>query len=194
MSSLSRDIGIVRGTSNYTDSHPEHQIAPPERLKSYPDIDNFSRSQFSTNGCAFVEDQLLSGDAILLKRSLVERIGVLDLRFFGYFGDLDYGMRTQLAGFKLVCAKGAWLYHEGGGHLKGQMQSKPVQYAELHVKRMALVDAAYQEFRAKWHLGGQETWQVHQTADFIAKAMANADRVPLKYDYPVSANADLEFY
>lgn len=194
VSSLSRDIGIVRGTSNYTDSHPEHQIAPPERLKNYPDIDNFARNQFSANGCGFVEDRLLSGDAILLKRSVVERIGVLDLRFFGYFGDLDYGMRTQLAGFKLVCAKGAWLYHEGGGHLKGQMQAKQAQYADLHVKRMALVNAAYQEFRAKWHLGGQETWEVHQSADFVAKAMANADRVPLRYDYPVSANDDLEFH
>ena len=194
VSSLSRDIGIVRGTSNYTDSHPEHQIVPPERPKTYPDIDNFSRGQFSANGCAHVEDKLLSGDAILLKRALVERIGVLDLRFFGYFGDVDYGMRTQLAGFKMVCAKGAWLYHEGAGHLKGQMQAKQVPYAELHVKRMALVDAAYQEFRAKWHLGGPETWEVHQSADFVAKAMANADRVPLKYDFPASANDDLEFH
>ena len=194
VSSLSRDIGIVRGTSNYTDSHPEHQIAPPERLKNFADIENFSRNQFAANGCGYVEDRLLSGDAILVKRALVERIGVLDLRFFGYFGDLDYGMRAQLAGFKLVCAKGAWLYHEGGGHLKGQMQTKKVEYTELHAKRMALVDAAYQEFRAKWHLGGPDTWQVHQTTDFIAKAMANADRVPIKYDFPASANHDLEFH
>jgi GT2 family glycosyltransferase len=194
VSSLSRDIGIVRGTSNYTDSHPEHQVAPPERLRTYPDIDNFARSQLSAHGCAHVEDKVLSGDAILLKRALVEQIGVLDLRFFGYFGDLDYGMRTQLAGFKMVCAKGAWLYHEGAGHLKGQMQAKPVQYAELHAKRMALVDAAYQEFRAKWHLVGPDTWEVHQSTDFIAKAMANADRVALKYDLPASINDDLEFH
>lgn len=194
VSSLSRDFGIVRGTSNYCDSHPEHQIAPPQPPKTFPDIDNFSRNQLSTQGCAFVEDKLLSGDAILLKRALVERIGVLDLRFFGYFGDLDYGIRAQAAGFKLVCAKGAWLYHEGAGHLKGQVQAQGVAYTDLHVRRMALVDAAYQQFRAKWHLEGEVAWQPHQSTEFLDRAMANADKVALKYDFPASANNDLEFY
>ena len=115
VSSLSRDFGIIRGTSNYTDSHPEHLVEPKEQLKTFQEIDNFSRSVFSANSCRYVEDQVLSGDAILLKRSLIERIGVLDLRFFGYFGDIDYGVRAHLAGFKLVCAKGAWLHHEGPG-------------------------------------------------------------------------------
>jgi GT2 family glycosyltransferase len=195
VSSLSPEIGIVRGTSNYTDSHPEYQVAPPERLKTFADLEGFSRNQFAAHGGSYIEDRILSGDAILLKRSVVERIGVLDLRFFGYFGDLDYGMRTQLAGFKLVCAKGAWLYHEGAGHLKGQMQSpSQEEYGELHKRRMALVDAAYQQFRAKWHVGGQAQWEVNQTTDFIAAAMTNADKVALKYDFPKSAENDLEFY
>jgi len=194
VSSLSRSIGIVRGTSNYCDSHPEHQIAPTQPPKTFPDIENFARNQLSAHGCAYVEDKLLSGDAILVKRALVEKIGVLDLRFFGYFGDLDYGMRAQLAGFKLVCAKGAWLYHEGAGHLKGQVQAKGVPYTDLYAKRMALVDAAYQEFRAKWHRGGHVAWQAYQSPEFIAKAMANAEKVALKYDFPPSADDDLEFY
>ena len=194
VSSLSREIGIVRGTSNYTDSHPEYQVAPPQPLKSYPDIDQFSRNQFNAHTCAYAVDHLLSGDAILLKRELIEKIGVLDLRFFGYFGDLDYGMRAQLAGFKLVCAKGAWLYHEGGGHLKAQAQAKGIPYTDLHAKRLALVDVAYQEFRAKWHLGGQQAWEVRQSVDFISQAKANAERVAVKYDFPASVNADLEFH
>jgi GT2 family glycosyltransferase len=194
VSSLSREIGIVRGTSNYTDSHPEHQIVPPERPRTFADIENFSRNQFTANGAAFVEDKLLSGDAILLKRAVVERIGVLDLRFFGYFGDLDYGMRAQQSGFKLVCARGAWLYHEGGGHLKGELQARQVPYTDLVNRRMSLVDSAYREFRAKWHLGGHDHWDVHQTTDFIDRGLANADRVALKYDFPASVTDDLEFY
>ena len=194
VSSLSRNIGIVRGTSNYCDSHPEHQIAPPQPPKTYPEIDNFSRNQWNTHGCAYVEDKLLSGDAILVKRALVEKIGVLDLRFFGYFGDLDYGMRAQLAGFKLVCAKGAWLYHEGAGHLKGEAQAKGLQSTDIVARRMALVNAAYQEFRAKWHLHGEMAWQQRQSVEFLAQAMANAEKVALKYDFPSSANDDLEFY
>ena len=47
VSSLSRDIGIVRGTSNYTDSHAEHQVEPKEPLKNYQELENFSRSVFA---------------------------------------------------------------------------------------------------------------------------------------------------
>ena len=35
---------------------------------------------------------------------------------------------------------------------------------------------------------------MHQSVDFVAGAKANADRVALKYDFPASANDDLEFY
>jgi len=196
VSSLSRDIGIVRGTSNYTDSHPEHQVEPPEPLKTYPEIDSFSRNQFSVNACSYVEDELLSGDAILLKRSLVERIGVLDMRFFGYFGDIDYGMRAKLAGFKLACAKGAWLYHEGAGHVKRQLErNRHLKYEDLHAMRMALVEGAYQEFRSKWHIrDGPPTCAGLRTTEFVAKGLANADRVSLKCDFPPSVIDDLEFY
>jgi len=195
VSSLSRDIGVVRGTSNYTDSHPEHQVEPPQPVKTYPEIESFSRNQFSAKGCSYAEDILLSGDAVLVKRSLVERIGVLDQRFFGYFGDIDYGMRAQLAGFKLVCAKGAWLYHEGAGHLKRQLQSNPqIKYEQLHAKRMALVEAAFQEFRHKWHVEGGESAAGLRSAEFIRKGLANGDRVALKYDFPQSVMDDVEFY
>jgi len=195
VSSLSRDIGIVRGTSNYTDSHPEHLVEPPQPLKTYQEIDSFSRNQFSANGCSYAEDSLLSGDAILLKRSLVERIGVLDLRFFGYFGDIDYGMRAQLAGFKLVCAKGAWLYHEGAGHVKRQLEkNKQVTYEDLHAKRMALVEGAYQEFRHKWDVDEPASAVGLRSGEFITKGLANGDRVALKYDFPASVMDDVEFY
>jgi hypothetical protein len=59
---------------------------------------------------------------------------------------------------------------------------------------MSLVEAAYREFRAKWHLGGPDHWDVHQSTAFIDRALANADRVALKYDFPASVNDDLEFY
>ncbi len=195
VSSLSRDIGIVRGTSNYTDSHPEHQVEPPDPVKTYPDVENFSRNQFNLKTCTYVEDNLLSGDAVLVKRSLVERIGVLDLRFFGYFGDVDYGLRTQLAGFKLVCAKGAWLYHEGAGHVKRQLErDKQAKFEDLYAKRMALVEAAYQEFRSKWHIDGPPSCAGLRSAEFVPKALANGNRVALKCDFSPAVMDDVEFF
>jgi GT2 family glycosyltransferase len=197
VSSLSNDFGIVRGTSNYADSHPEHVVRPNQALNSYQEIDAFSRSVFSAKGCSYVEDQLLSGDAILIKRALVDRIGVLDLRFFGYFGDVDYGMRAHLAGFKLVCAKGAWLLHEGSGHLRHQMSQGTITFEQARESRYGLVGRAYQEFRGKWSLPNLETWdaEINVNALYLFEhARAHANDVALKYELPASVLDDIEFH
>src|SRR5207237_9584249 len=136
VSSLSRSFCLVRGASNYVDSHLEHCVEPKDRPKHFRDVDEFARGVFNSAGRSFVEDRLLSGDAILLKLELVDRIGVLDLRFFGYFGDIDYGMRAHLAGFKLVCAKGAWLFQEGSGHVKQEMAQQALTVNQARDRRM----------------------------------------------------------
>ena len=196
VSSLSREIGIVRGTSNYTDSHVEHLVEPQRPLKTYQDIDAFARNVFASNGCRFVEDQVLSGDAILLKRSLIDRIGVLDLRFFGYFGDMDYGARAMMAGFKLVCAKGAWLFHEGSGHVKREMQQDAAMtFDRARDLRMALVEAGYGEFLRKWQVEAPEVWSAGTAVDpvpFLKQVWANKPGLDLRYDFPLSVLDDLE--
>lgn len=194
VSALSREFGIVRGTSNHCDSHPEHVAAPPAMPSSYQEVEAFAQKIFAANACSYVEDDLLSGDAILVKRSVVERIGVMDLRFFGYFGDVDYGMRAHLAGFKLVCAKGAWLFHEGAGHVKRDLECTDRGVEELHRARMAMVESAYQKFRAKWELEGPAVYDNLGRLSYFAQARAQADRVPLKADFPLSLLDDLEYH
>jgi GT2 family glycosyltransferase len=66
-------------------------------------------------GRAAVEDRLLTGDVMLVKRAVLGRVGVMDSRLFGSVGDMDIGLGAQRAGFRLVCATGVWLYHEGAG-------------------------------------------------------------------------------
>ncbi len=198
VSALSGKHGIVRGTSNYTDSHSEHRVEPPQPLHTYPEIDAFSRSVFSANGCRYVEDNVLSGDAILIKRELVDAIGVLDLGFFGYFGDIDYGMRAHLAGFRLVCAKGAWLLHEGSGHLVREMNKGTITFDQARDSRYALVEEAYRVFRKKWNVETPERWMdgggTEETVQFFPHARTQRDKVALKYEFPSSARDDLEFF
>ncbi len=187
VSSLDPTIGAVRGTSNYTDSHPEHMVVPPKPVKTYDEIVNFSGQVFAAKGLQYVEDQLLTGDAVLLKRAMVDKIGVLDLRFFGYFGDVDYGMRAHLAGFKLVCAKGAWLNHDGQGHVQRDIARERGASAQAHIdRRMALVETAYQEFRTKWSMDLPPRYDLVRDLQYFAMARANAAKVALKYDAPAS--------
>ena len=197
VSAMSPEIGIVRGTSNYTDSHPEHRVEPKQKMQTYQDVESFSRHVFGSMGCRYVEDVILSGDAILLKRSLIDRIGVLDLRFFGYFGDLDYGIRARQAGFKLVCAKGAWLYHEGSGHVKREAIQHALAFDDVWKQRMGLVEVAYQEFRKRWNIAAPESWDSGAAVNplqLLEQANAHADPDRLKYEFPASALGELEFH
>jgi GT2 family glycosyltransferase len=190
VSALRAEFGIVRGTSNYVDSHPEHMVSVPPGAKAYKDLETFSRAQFDREGLAFTEDNKLSGDAVLIKRRVIERIGVMDLRFFGYFGDVDFGMRAHGAGFKLVCAKGAWLFHKGAGHINDDVRGGPAARTE----RTALVESAYQAFREKWDhtLPGRYTGLA--TLDFAGLVRTHAHRVELKYDFSPAVLDDLEFH
>jgi hypothetical protein len=52
VSALQAGFGIVRGTSNYVDSHPEHQVPAPNDMRSYQDLEKFSRSVLETNALA----------------------------------------------------------------------------------------------------------------------------------------------
>lgn len=144
--------GIIRGTSNHTDSHPEHTVVPRRSLTRISEFNAFAEAQFQRFGKAYVVDHMLSGDAILIKRSVLNQIGVLDTRFFGYFGDVDFGLRAQIAGFRLVCAKGAWLYHEGAGHIKDEAQGRNHEFEIAYRERMSLVNTAYEAFKSKWRL------------------------------------------
>ena len=58
-----------------------------------------------------------------LPARLLDKVGTFDPRYFGYFGDIDFGLRVQRGGLKMVCAKGAWLWHEGAGRVQGQCRA-----------------------------------------------------------------------
>ena len=143
-------IGLVRGTSPYVDCFPDHRIVPPLPIRRMEDLDPFARYVSDYYGLTWTEDRLLTGDSMLIKREAFDKIGVFDPRYFGYFGDIDFGLRLQRAGLKMVCAKGAWLWHEGAGAYKDQAVQTGADAEVIHKKRMEVVNAAYQAFRDKW--------------------------------------------
>jgi GT2 family glycosyltransferase len=62
-----------------------------------------------------------SGCCLLAKRSVVERIGLLDESYFMYSEDADWCMRARQAGFRVVYEPRARVWHKvsvsAGGHL-----------------------------------------------------------------------------
>jgi GT2 family glycosyltransferase len=56
--------------------------------------------------------EFVSGCAMLIKRSVLEQVGVLDERFFMYYEDSDYCLRVRRAGFRLLVVPAACLAHK----------------------------------------------------------------------------------
>lgn len=67
------------------------------------------RGQFST----LREVDYVFGTAMLIRRNVLERIGLFDERFFLYLEDMDFCLRAQAAGFSLLFVPQAHVWHKG---------------------------------------------------------------------------------
>lgn len=57
----------------------------------------------------------ITGCSLLVRRDVVERVGMLDESFFLYFEDTDWSIRAKKAGFKLVVAFSSIVWHKETG-------------------------------------------------------------------------------
>jgi GT2 family glycosyltransferase len=75
--------------------------------------------QFNT----VMEVDRLTGCAMLVKREVFEKIGLLDPEFFLYFEDVDFCVRARKAGYKIVCAQNAKVWHKESVTTKANLGS-----------------------------------------------------------------------
>lgn len=74
------------------------------------------------------------GGACIIKRSVLDEVGLFDEDFFAYYEDTDMGFRARLAGYKVVLAPKAEVYHHVGattskmGHFARYQSLKNTQY------------------------------------------------------------------
>lgn len=144
-------LGIVRGTSNFVDNggRVSHNIPLPGAISSLNELNEFSLRQLTTNGYAWESDPFLVGDAFLVTRSVVDRIGTYDPRFYGYFADPDYGVRATTAGFRLALVRGAFAYHMRAANFDWLPEKERQQ--KLH-RRWGRVHENWARFKWKYNL------------------------------------------
>jgi hypothetical protein len=84
---------------------------------SHLGVREIDRGQYDTAG----ETEFISGCCILIKREVIERIGMLDEAYFLYGEDADWCIRASRSGFKLLFVPAARVWHKlsvsAGGHL-----------------------------------------------------------------------------
>jgi len=107
-------IGIVGPTSNFVAGK---QLVRGPSLKRY----DFGKGVANElNPAKWFDVDFLSGFCMVIKRELIDRIGLLDERFnIGSFEDNDYCLRACRAGYRLVVSGDTFIYHHGSQTYKG---------------------------------------------------------------------------
>ena len=117
VSITSKNIGYVRGVSNFVDTDLEIHNIDLKNFKTNEPI-KIAKEIFLKNKNDYIEEEYLCGDCFLINRDLIEKIGYFDcLNFKDYFGDLDFSMRAKAFDFKCLVSKGAFCYHHAGINL-----------------------------------------------------------------------------
>lgn len=74
-------------------------------------VDELDRGQFDhLRDCDFA-----TGCCLLIKREVLERVGLLDKRYFLYFEDVDLSLRARQAGYRVVFCPQAVIWHDNAG-------------------------------------------------------------------------------
>ncbi len=110
----SPQIGIVGPLSNFVAGR---QLVKGPGLKRY----NFGDGVMNVREPAkWFEVDFLSGFCMVLKRELINKIGLLDERFnIGSFEDNDYCLRALQGGYRLMVAGDTFIYHLGSQTFRG---------------------------------------------------------------------------
>jgi GT2 family glycosyltransferase len=89
-------------------------------------------------GVEAIAVDVISGCAVLVRRLLIERIGLMDERYFLYFEDVDWSVRAQRAGFGCLLVRGAVVWHRGGASTRGSRKQPRWTFYYYHTRNNIL--------------------------------------------------------
>ncbi len=109
------DVGLVGPCSNEV-SGPQRVPATYNTIEA---LDQFAFSWAEQHQSQYEDVPRLVGFCLLLRREVIDQVGLLDERFgIGNFEDDDYCRRSILAGFRAVIARDAFIHHVGSATFK----------------------------------------------------------------------------
>lgn len=98
---------------------------------------SFTRKFNHPDPSKWFDVDFLSGFCLLIKKEVINEIGLLDERFeIGSYEDNDYSVRVLNAGYRLVCAGDTFVYHIGSQTFKGNRINDVKVGAINHIKFM----------------------------------------------------------
>lgn len=130
-------------------------------------VDEVDRGQYDK----IEETEFATGCCVAIKKEVFEKIGKLDSKYFLYYEDADFSLRTKRAGFKVVFAPKAVVFHKNAG--SGGGSGSPLQDYYITKSRL-LFGLRFAPLRAKLALVRESfrflisgrPWQKRAVLDF----------------------------
>lgn len=118
------DTGAVGAITNNCSYYQAIKV----NYHSIEEIHKFAIENDIANPDKWEESLNLAGFCLLLKREIIDEIGLLDERFTaGVYADVDYAARMRRAGYQLMLCRNVFVHHFGSTYF----QEHPEEYAEL---------------------------------------------------------------
>jgi len=115
-------IGIVGPCTNYASGLQRMKELPYETLDQYMQM---SAHINEPDASRWREVSRLVGFCMLLRRELLDKVGLLDERFApGHYEDDDYCHRVRMAGYKLMLAGDTFVHHVGSASFRKQQSGQ----------------------------------------------------------------------
>lgn len=132
-------IGILGPVTNYISGWQLVKNVNYD-TNSLEGLDRFANEWRATNQESIINSWRVVGFCMLIKRSVINKIGGLDTRYgLGNFEDDDFCIRAAIAGFKTVIVKSCFVHHFG---------SK--SFLALGDKYKKLLENNWEIFKEKW--------------------------------------------
>jgi FkbM family methyltransferase len=129
-------VGLAGPCSNLVSGEQQIEVT----YGTLEELDGFSWEWARTHAHKIQDTDRLVGFCLLIRRELIEQIGLLDERFgIGCFEDDDFTLRACRAGCRAVIAQDAFVHHFGGRTFIGAK----IDFA-------ALMQANQRRFEEKW--------------------------------------------
>lgn len=106
-------VGAVGPTSDYVAGYQKAQFHSPLQANGNFSYDSFAEMLGQVNSRRCLETKLLIGFAMMIRRSALDEVGLLDEELFLGMDDLDISWRLRLAGYRLLIATDVFVHHEG---------------------------------------------------------------------------------
>jgi GT2 family glycosyltransferase len=124
---MNNDIVVAKGwlehMIEFAETHPQAGLINPQQNhdpgQRYPeDLEAFVRTQIQPRG-AWEELDHCTGGCLLIKREVIEKVGVLDENFgMGHWEDNDFSRRAQSAGYQCLRLLDTYVWHDVSSSFK----------------------------------------------------------------------------